>query len=206
MLKIWGRTNSVNVQKAMWCIAELGLEHQRIDAGLQFGVNKEDWYLAMNPNGLVPVIDDDGFILWESNTIVRYLAAKHGSGSLCPDDLATRATAESWMDWQLTVLGQPMTAVFWNLIRTAPENRDMNAIAAGVKQANQVYAMLDQHLANRDYVCGDTFTIGDIPVGAMTYRWYALSVEHQDLPNLYAWYQRLCERPAFQQHVMLPLS
>ena len=207
MIKIWGRTNSVNVQKVMWCIGELALRHQRYDAGLAFGQNREDWYLRLNPNGLVPLIEDAGFTLWESNTIVRYLAARYDhSGALYPADARARADAERWMDWQLSVLIPPMTTVFWNLVRTPPEQRNMPAVAEAAKKCNQAFAILDKHLASHPFVGGPHFTIGDIPVGAMTYRWYALDVEHQELPHLRAWYERLVERPAYREHVMLPVT
>jgi glutathione S-transferase len=207
MLKIWGRTNSVNVQKALWCIGELGLAHERIDAGMQYGKNNEDGFLQMNPNGRVPVIDDDGFTLWESNTIVRYLSAKHSPGDLYPESLPVRADSERWMDWQLTVLSPPMTVAFWQLVRTPPERRDMQQARQGAQDAGTALVMLDRHLAGRDYVAGATLSMGDIPVGAMVYRWYALpDIERPELANLRAWYERLSERPAFQTHVMLPLT
>lgn len=208
MLSIWGRSNSINVQKAMWCIGELGLNHDRIDAGMQYGKNDEDWFLAMNPNGRVPVIDDDGFILWESNTIVRYLSAKYGSGSLCPESLQARADCERWMDWQLTVLSPPLTTILWNLIRIpAGQQPDMDLINKAVQGGAKALAMLDQHLADRDYLMGSELTMADIPVGAMTYRWYAFpGIERPEFPNLQAWYQRLSAREPYQQHVMLPLT
>src|SRR5437868_8574364 len=135
MIKIWGRNTSVNVQKVMWAIGELGLQHERIDVGGSFGKNNEPDYLAKNPNALVPTLEeDDGFVLWESNAIVRYLAAKYGAGKLQPADLHERARANSWMDWQLTVAAPALTPVFWGLIRTPPENRDPAAIEAGQGQ------------------------------------------------------------------------
>src|SRR5919197_4157345 len=131
MIKIWGRNTSVNVQKVMWAVGELGLPHERIDVGGPFGKNNEPAYLAMNPNGLVPTLEEDGFVLWESNAIVRYLAAKYGAGTLEPADPRARARANSWMDWQLTVAHPPLTPVFWGLVRTPPEKRDHAAIEAG---------------------------------------------------------------------------
>ena len=122
MLKIWGRNTSSNVQKAMFAVGELGLAHERIDIGGAFGKNREPAYLAMNPNGLVPTLEEDGFLLWESNSIIRYLAAKFGAGTLEPADLRTRALASKWMDWQLSVLGPAITPVFWGMIRTPPDN------------------------------------------------------------------------------------
>ena len=120
MLKIWGRTNSINVQKVLWCCAELNLPFERIDAGMAFGVNNTPEYKAMNPNALVPVINDDGFILWESHAIVRYLARKHGNGTLCPAGAQDYADADRWMDWQLSTIAEPMRIAFWGLIRTPP--------------------------------------------------------------------------------------
>ena len=206
MLKIWGRVNSINVQKVMWCIGELGLAHERVDAGMEFGGNKEDWYLAMNPNGLVPTIDDDGFVLWESNTIVRYLAAKHDSGGLFPDSPQARADSECWMDWQLSVLLPPMAAILQNLVRKPPQQRDPNIIHAAVEQAGKSFAILDRQLRDRDFVAGPKLTLGDIPIGAMTYRWYAFDIERPELPSLRTYYERLSNRDAFKTHVMLPLT
>lgn len=206
MLKVYGRDNSVNVQKAMWVIAELGLECDRVDIGGQFGQNDQDWYLAMNPMGRVPVLDDDGFILWESHSIVRYLAGKYGDGSLYPADPQARADAEKWMDWQIGFVQPAITPVFWGLIRTPESERDMAAIAAGAKQTAELMAVLDSHLEGREFIAGDHLTIGDVPVGAMTYRWYGLDVEHPDYPNLRAWYERLCTRQPYRDHVMLPIT
>jgi len=207
VLKIWGRTNSVNVQKVLWCLAELGLPYERIDAGLQHGKNNEAWYLALNPNGRVPLLQDGDFSLWESNTIVRYLAAKHGHGGLCPASLEIRAHAERWMDWQLSVLVRPVSIVFWNLIRTPAAGPDVKAVARATEEANAAAVLLDGHLASHEFVAGPDFTMGDIPVGATMHRWLALpGVERPGLPALRAWHDRLAQRPGFRAHVMLPLS
>ena len=204
MLKIWGRTNSSNVQKAMWAIGELGLAHERIDAGMAHGKVNEDWYLKMNPNARVPTIDDDGFVLYESNVIVRYLSMKHGK--LCPQDLQARAVAEQWMDWQQTTIGPAITPVFWGLIRTPPEQRDMKAIGEAAAELGRLYRQLDAHLAGRDFVAGRDFSMGDIPLGTMTYRFFAMEIERPHLPNLKRWHDRLMERPAFREHVVMPLT
>jgi glutathione S-transferase len=207
VLKIWGRTNSVNVQKVLWCLAELDVPYERVDAGLKHGKNDEPWYLALNPNGRVPLLQDGDFSLWESNTIVRYLAAKHGLGTLCPKSLETRAHAERWMDWQLSVLIQPVSIVFWNLIRTPAAGPDHAAVAKATVDANRAAAILDGHLAKHEFVAGPRFTMGDIPVGATAHRWLALpGVERPALPALEAWHARLGERLGFRSHVMLPLS
>ena len=137
MLTIYGRTNSVNVQKVLWCLAELDVPYERIDAGLKFGKNNEPWYLELNPNGQVPLLVDGSFSLWESNTIVRYLAGKHGFGGLCPRSPETRALAERWMDWQLSTLIRPVSIVFQALYRTPPAERDAAAIARNTVEANR---------------------------------------------------------------------
>ncbi|MGE0114400.1 MAG: glutathione S-transferase family protein [Steroidobacteraceae bacterium] len=206
MLKIWGRINSVHVQKVLWLCDELELSYERIDAGMQFGVVDTPAYRAMNPTGRVPVIDDDGFILWESNAIVRYLSAKHGAGTLWPHDLRQRADADRWMDWiSLTV--QPLvTPVFWGLIRTSVAQRDMALIHAQAEKAAQAFAVLEQALAGRQYVAGSDFTMGDIAVGVWVYRWYGLDVSRPVQPNLEAYLTRLQQRAPFQKHIMLPLT
>ena len=206
MLRVWGRKNSINVQKAMWCIGELGLSHERIDAGREFGQNREDWFLKMNPNGLVPVIDDRGFILWESNSILRYLAETYDLGGLMPDSVKQRSLASQWMDWANSILSGPMTTVFWQQIRTPPEQRDAAATAKAAEASAAAFGLLDAHLAGKQYMVGDRLTIADIPVGAFAYRWYALDLAHPDYPNLRAWYERLAGREAFKTHVMLPLT
>jgi glutathione S-transferase len=207
MLKIWGRTNSINVQKVMWTVGELGLKPERVDAGMAHGIVNEAWYATYNPNRLVPTIEDDGLVLWESNVIVRYLAAKHAPGTLMPTDPAGRAKAEMWMDWQQsTIMPGALTPLFLGLIRTPPEKRDADALRKAAEATEHSLRKLDAHLAKQPYVLGDSLTVADIPVGVATYRWYALPVQHAELPNLRGWYDRLRQRPAFTQHVMLPLS
>lgn len=205
MLRIWGRVNSVNVKKALWCAGELGLDYERIDAGLQFGVNKTPEYLKMNPTGLVPTIDDDGFVLWESHTIVRYLCARHSAGKLWPSDLRKRADAERWMDWAFS-FQRAMRDVFWGLIRTPPEKRDARAIDEGIKQSNALAALLDGVLADKTYVAGGEFTMGDIPIGCEVQRWMRVPIERPKLVNLEGWFKRLRARPPFAKHVDIPLT
>jgi len=206
MLEIWGRTNSINVQKVMWTVAELGLEHVRHDAGGAFGVVDTDDYAALNPNRLIPTLRDDGFVLWESHAIVRYLAAKHDTGGLWPEDVAVRAEADRWMDWKTTTVYPPMFTVFWGLVRTPVAERDMAAIEAAAAKLGTVFGILDKALQDKAYVAGEHLTMGDIPVGCATYRYMGLDIERPNLPSLDAWYARLTERPAFRQHVMLPLT
>jgi glutathione S-transferase len=206
MLKIWGRTNSVNVKKALWCVEELGLKYERVDAGMQFGVTKTPEYLRMNPNSLVPTLEDDGFVLWESHTIVRYLASKHSMGKLCPSDLQARADVERWMDWAFT-FQSAMRAVFWGLIRTPADKRDPKAIEEGRVKSNQLAAdVLERSLAGKAYVGGDSFTMGDIPVGCEVQRWMRCPIERPKLPNVEAWFARLGQRPGFRKFVDVPLT
>jgi glutathione S-transferase len=208
MLKIWGRNTSSNVQKVMWAIGEMKLAHQRIDVGGAFGKNNEAPYLAMNPNGLVPTLEEeDGFTLWESNSIVRYLAAKHDNRTLEPADLKTRGRAQQWMDWQLSVIGPAITPVFWGLIRTPPEKRDHAAIDAGKVKTIAAAKMLDDQLGKTSYLAGDAFSYGDIPVGIMIYRFVQLIPERPPMPNLDRWYAAISSRPAFKEQVgSVPLT
>ena len=209
MIKMWGRNTSSNVQKAMWAVGELGLEHTRIDVGGAYGKTKEAPYLAMNPNALVPTLEEeDGFTLWESNSIVRYLAGKHDkAGALEPKDAKQRAKASQWMDWQLSVLGPAITPVFWGLIRTPPEKRDMAAIKAGSEKTVAAMQILDAQLGKTKFVAGDAFSYGDIPVGVMCYRYCQLVPDRPATPNLDRWYGTIAAREAFQDHVgSIPFS
>jgi glutathione S-transferase len=199
-MKMWGRNTSSNVQKAMWAVGELKLPCERIDVGGSYGRTKEPFYLAMNPNSLVPTLEeDDGFTLWESNSVVRYLSAKHG-GVLEPKDAKSRAKAQQWMDWQLSVMGPAITPVFWGLIRTPPEKRDQTAIDNGKAKTTEAAKILDAQLAKTAFVAGDSFSYGDIPVGVMTRRYIELVPERPALPNLEHWFGEIAKRPAFQEH------
>jgi glutathione S-transferase len=206
VLKIWGRTNSVNVKKVLWAAEELGLKYERIDAGLQFGVNKTPAYLKMNPTGLVPTIEDDGFVLWESHSIVRYLAAKHGAGELWPTDLRQRAEAERWMDWTYSFQKEFQRPIFWPLVRTPPEKRDLSAIEAARKICAELLQIPERYLGDRPYLGGSRLTIADIPLGCHVQLWMRLPLERPAQPNLKAWFERLCERPAFRRVVDTALS
>jgi glutathione S-transferase len=206
VLRIWGRNNSINVQKVLWCCRELDIPFERIDVGGPFGGNREAEYLRLNPNGLVPTISDGDFVLWESNAIVRYLAAKHGLGTLCPKDLAQRADADRWMDWQLGTLWASLRPAFIGLVRTPPQERDLVSIATSIRETAENLAILDAHLAGRQYVTGSSFTMADIPLGATAYRWFGLDIERPPMPNLEAWFERLCARASYRANVMLPLS
>ncbi len=206
MLTIWGRANSINVQKVLWLCGELGLPFRRIDAGREFGVSDTPEYRRLNPNGLVPTIVDDGFVLWESNVILRYLATKHEAEALYPSPLRSRFDVERWMDWQATTLWPALRPVFFALIRTPPDQRDWAAMQRAQSETERAFVLLDRHLSGQAFVAGNSFTIGDIPIGIATYRWFALDLLRPVLPNLERWHRTLQERPAFLEHVAGPLS
>ena len=207
MLKVWGRKTSSNVQKVMWAVGELGLTHERVDIGGPFGGNREPPYLSLNPNGLVPTIEDGDLILWESNTVVRYLSGRYGGERIEPSDPGLRAKASQWMDWQLSVVGPALTPAFWGLIRTPAEKRDRAAIAASQAKTTEAMQIFDAALGGSAYAAGERFSIGDIPLGVMVYRFRQLVPERPPLPNLERWYGAIDARPAFREHVAsIPLT
>lgn len=206
MLKIWGRLNSINVQKVVWCVDELGIPYERINAGREHGHNNTPAYLAKNPNGLIPLIEDGDFALWESNAIVRYLSLKHGKGGLCPSDIQARASADRWMDWQTTTFNPPIGAMFVQLIRTAPDKRDMKVVETNHPIAERRLAMLDDLLADRAYVNGDEFTMADIPLGLSVNRWLALPVTRTPRPNVERWFAAISTRPGALRTLSEPVT
>ncbi len=206
MLKIWGNADSVNVQKVLWCCEEAGIAYQRIDAGRHFGVVNTPEFARLNPNRLVPTIDDDGFVVWESNTILRYLAAKHAAGTLWPTEPAARADADRWVDWANSTLWPALVPLFRAFMRTPEDQRDVQAIERDRLEAIEVMAILDAHLARHAYVGGGVFTMGDIATGCAAWRWMALPIERPDLPHLQRWFDLLAARPAYRRVVMLPLT
>jgi glutathione S-transferase len=208
MLKVWGRNTSSNVQKVLWALAEMTIPFERIDVGGAFGKTNEPFYLAMNPNSLVPTLEDDnGFTMWESNSIVRYLAAKHAAQVLEPADLKVRARAQMWMDWQLTVMGPSITPVFWQMIRTPVDKRDPNVIAASKEKTIAAARIMDEQLGRTPYLAGDDFSYGDIPLGIMIYRYVQLIPERPATANLDRWYAAISARPAFKAQVgAVPLT
>ena len=201
MLKIWGRTSSSNVMKVLWACRELGVPFDRVDAGGSFGKTDSPEYRAMNPNGLVPTIEDDGFVLWESNACVRYLAAKHGDGGLWPSDPRQRADADRWMDWQQTTLGPAFTPIFFQLVRTPEPQRDLKAVSAAAEKTGQLLRVLEERLGRQDCIAGSRLTVGDIPYGPLLHRWFQLPFDKPSLPKVEAWYRRMRERPGFAEYV-----
>lgn len=208
MLTIYGRRNSSNVQKVLWCCDELGIAFERIDMGREFGGNREAPYLALNPNGLVPtLVEEDGFVLWESNAILRYLARTRGPAGFWPQQAREAAIADQWMDWQTNSLNVAFTPIFHGLVRQGPHERDAVAIERSREATQRHLAMLDRHLQRSAWVAGDAFGVADIPLGIYAYRWYAFEgVARESLPALEDWYARLRERAAFRERVMVGLA
>jgi len=206
MLKIWGRTTSSNVQKVLWCCAELGIEYERVDIGGPFGGNQDPEYLALNPNGLVPTVKDDELVMWESNTICRYLCTTRNGEQLYPSDPQARTHIERWMDWQLSSIGPPMGALLFGLIRTRPEHLDHAAVEAARRKALAAWTIADDALADRTFLAGDQLSLAEIALGTLVYRWHAFPIERTPLKNLKAWFERLCNRPGFKQHIEIPIT
>jgi len=206
MLKVWGRRSSLNVQKVMWALAELELEHQHVAAGGSFGGLDAPEFRAMNPNGRVPVLADGAAVIWESQAIVRYLAARYGAGRLWADDPAERSLADRWMDWAQATWQPDMMGIFWGYWRTPEPERNARQIEAARRGCVAHLAILDAHLAKNDFVAGRTLTMGDIPLGTGFYRYFEMGLPTPEVPNVRAWYARLCERPGYREHVMLPFD
>lgn len=202
MLIIWGRLNSHNVKKVVWLAEEAGIIYERHDMGGPFGFT--DDYIAMNPNKLIPTIEHHGFVLWESNAILRYMAAQF-AGELWPTDLELRASADRWMDWQFSY-GDAQRDAFYNLIRMSPAERDIGLVAASAKKCGEMMGILDSALAKKPWLSGDDFGIGDIPMGVYAHTWFSLDIERPERPHVEDWYARLKERSGYAQHVMIPLS
>lgn len=207
MLTVWGRRNAFNVQKVMWLVDELALPHRHVPAGGGFGMLDAPDFLAMNPHGRIPVIDDDGTVVWESHSILRYLAARHGRPGFWRDDPAEQSRADRWMDWAQTTL-QPafLHGVFRGYYRTPPEQRDTVRVEHSIAQCAQYFRLLDTVLAGQPFLAGDAITLADIAVGTHLYRYFELDIARPDVPHVTAWYERLKARPAYRAHVMIPFD
>ena len=205
-IHIWGRINSINVRKVVWAAQECGVPFERTDAGMAFGIVKTPQYLAMNPNAKVPTLQDGELLLWESNVIVRYLCAEYGNDALYPQDLAQRFNAERWMDWQQTTFNPASGPAFHQLIRTPEAQRDPSIIAQSVAAMAPLLEQLNAHLADRDYLAGDHFSMADIPLGCEMHRWFGLPQARPTLPHIERWYASVSARPATQTVLFLPLT
>ncbi len=196
MRRLWGRLSSVNVQKAVWGLEEVGLAYERVEAGGAFGRVRDPDYVAMNPNSLVPVLEEDGFVLWESNAILRYLARGQAAHGLWPEDPREAALVDQWLDWQATRFTPATRDAFWQTVRTPAEQRDQAVIDRSVAASEACAALLDAHLMGRPFLVGDRFTAADIAAGAAAHRWLHLDVTRTERPALRAWYERIRTRPA----------
>jgi glutathione S-transferase len=207
MLRVWGRRSSFNVQKVMWLIGELGLAHEHIDAGGDFGGLDTPEFLAMNPHGRIPVIADGDVIVWESHAILRYLAARHGAGRFWSDDPTVRAQVDGWMDWSHTAL-QPdfLVGVFWGFYRMPEQKRNWPAIEAALARCAKDFAKLDWLLEGRTFLLGEALTLADITAGTSLYRYFELEIERPPLPRVERWYRTLREREPFRTHIMIPFG
>lgn len=205
VLRVWGRLTSVNVQKVVWTAGELGLAFERREAGGAHGIVDTPEFRRMNPNGLVPLVEDDGFVLWESNAIVRYLAAKHGAGALWPDDARRRADIDRWMEWQSTTFTPAMREAFLQTVRVPAEKRDPALLEASRAATEKSAAILDAHLAGREFVAGDAFSPADIVLGCAAHRWLHLPLAREPRPHIERWYAALRARPGARQVVETPV-
>ena len=205
-LKIWGRMSSINVKKVVWTAQELGLNFERHEAGGVHGVVKTPGYMALNPNSQIPVMEDDDYVLWESNVITRYLCAKHSTGNLYPSDLQQRFDAERWMEWQQTTVNPASRNGFWHLIRLPADQRDPALVAQSNAAVEPLMAMLDAHLATRSFLVGERFTMADIPLGCEVQRWFGLPQERQPRPHVERWFAALLARPAAKGVLDLALA
>jgi glutathione S-transferase len=210
MLTIWGRASSSNVMKLLWLCEELALPFERLDAGGAFGRTAEPAYLALNPNGRVPtIVEADGFAMWESNTICRYLASRHAAGghaTLHPAEPRARARVERWMDWQLGHLNAPMTTILFTLYRTAEADRDLAGLARARDEAQRLWDMVEAALGEDRWLGRDSLSLADIALGPYAHRWLHMPIERQPQPRIAAWHGRMMERPGFSRHVAVPIT
>jgi glutathione S-transferase len=213
MLKLWGRKNSSNVKKVMWACAELGVPYGRVDAGLHYGITTTDEFREKNPNGMIPVIEDDGFVLWESNAILRYLCVKHPIAPFWPDDPQMRASADRWMDWQCTTIGPPLGPAFMQLVRSPQDTWDMKMISTNIPKVAEAWKIADRQLGRTKWLTGEDFTVGDIPLAILAYTWFELplakaGLEQYRVPmaNVDRWYAQLNAMPNFREIVAIGLT
>jgi glutathione S-transferase len=205
MLTIYGRRTSANVMKPLWLAEEIGLPYRQVDVGGPYGGTDNPEYLALNPNGLIPTIDDDGFVLWESNAVTRYLARTYAPALLHPEEGHSLALVEQWMDWKLSTILPVMTPIFWGLVRTRAEDRDYPAIERAIATGHRIWRRLDDQLAAHPFVAGETLSCADIALGPQAHRWFALVENRPAMPNLEAWYRRLSQRAAFRKVCMIDI-
>lgn len=203
MLTIWGRATSMNVQAVMWTVAELDLPHRRIDWGGRYGGNDDVDYRRMNPNGLVPTLKDGDVVVWESPAIVRYLGARYGRGDFWPEEPAIRAPMDMWAEWARSTLYPQLSRIFIQLVRTREPQRDMREVGAAAEALINTLPMLEARIGDGPWLCGERLCFADVMLGHLLYRYMTLDFAKAPTPAIDAWYARLCERPAYREHVMV---
>ncbi|KMV68125.1 glutathione S-transferase family protein [Rosenbergiella epipactidis] len=205
MLQVWGRETSSNVQAVMWCIGELELDYQRYDYGHHFGGLDSDAFYQLNPNRTIPVLqDDDHAPLWESGAILRYLASRYAPETFWPEEIFARCEVDRWAEWaKVSVVSLFTQPIFWQLVRTPADERDLPAITRAIDRFESKLAIADQQLNQHPFLAGEHFSLADIQLGHLLYRYYQLGIAQQPFPALNAYYQRLTQRPAYQRHVMV---
>lgn len=205
VLQIWGRKTSSNVQALMWAVGELNLPYKRLDVGHIYGGNTSPEFLAMNPNGTIPVLrDGDGEPLWETGAIIRYLSNRYGTDPFWPTQLNARTKVDMWAEWSKINIAQGFTGpIFWSVVRTLPEQQDKFAISAAIALLTKKLEIAEAQLTSHPFIAGDTFTLADIQFGHILFRYFNISIERTTLPKLQQYYQRLTERVAFREHVMV---
>lgn len=205
MLTVWGRKTSSNVQALMWCIGELGLTFERHDVGHKYGGNDTPEFLAMNPNGTVPVLkEEEGEPLWETGAILRYLANQYGTATFWPQDPEARARIDKWAEWSKINVALNFTGpIFWRVVRTAPKDRNDVAIGEAINVLGSYLGIAEAQLARGAFLCGNEFTLADIQFGHVLYRYFGIAIDRPQHPALRRYYDRLIARPAFSEHVMV---
>ena len=206
MLEVWGRKNANQVIQVLWTLSELGINYKRYSIGTETGDLETEEYKSLNPNSKIPTIRDNGFVLWESHAVIRYLAKQYGLGSLYPDDPQKAALSDQWVTWSTDSFMGTFFPVFWQLVRTEETDRDYEKIAEMAKKSSEILEVLNAHLINNHFVAGDEFTFGDIPLGVLIHKYFVLDIERPSLTGIEAWYKKLSERPAFQEHAMQPFG
>jgi glutathione S-transferase len=205
-MKLYARRSSSNSQKVLWFLGELESEYEFLNTGGDAGGLDTPEYLAMNPNGTVPLLLDDGLAVWESHTILRYLAAKYGADNYWPSDASERSQIDRWMDWSQAQFDAAFMGLFWGYYRTPEGSRNEAQNRRRVNQCQASIDILNGQLSEHDYVAGDQLTLADIPVGSLMYRYVHLDVT-EDLPQHVAkWYELLMARDAFRTHIMRPFD
>jgi len=206
MVTVWGRANSTNVIKVLWLCEELNLEFDRKDVGGPFGGLQTPEFLELNPNGVIPVLEDNGAVVWESHSVLRFLAQKYGDDSFYPADSVARSHVERWLDWHISTLAPVLNPVFVAFYRTAPEARDQVALTATIEKLNSAMTRLDAHLAAQPFIAGAQFSIADVAFGNSVWRWSEFPIERPKLPHVESWQARLSERSGYRKYAALPLS